>query len=168
MSPLENGRNRKRFAGLRRHLRETSARTCMKTRRRCSSNSMDANSGNETCIREGQKQKNQQSCLIKFPNVGRQVSPGRSFEFCGAKRDSLKQASARDGLDICAEDCGSGDLIKGSLRIKAIRKAFVEVVQLFHPPPPPTTLEHHSLHTPTSITSTHEGGVHSKASGFVI
>lgn len=110
---------------------------------------MDVNRGNQTCLR-GQRPKNQQSCLTKFPGVGRQVSPGCSFEFCGAKRESLKQASARDGLDICTEDCGSGDLIKGSLRIKAIRTAFVEVVQLFHPPTsPPTTLEHQSLHTPT-------------------
>lgn len=55
---------------------------------------------------------------------------------------------------------GSCNLINGSLRIKAIRKAFVEVLQLFCPPTsPPTTLEHQSLHTPTWVSSTGEGRI---------
>lgn len=81
--------------------------------------------------------------------VGHQVSP---CEVCGAKWKSLQAGCAVfwDGLDFCVKECGSCDLIKGCLRIKAIRKAFFEVLQLFHPPTStPTTPEHLSLCTPT-------------------
>lgn len=151
MSPLENGRNRKRFAGLRRYLRETSARTWVKTRRRRSSNSLEVTwtltgvTKRVSEIEKGQKHKS-----AKLPDkISRCGTSGVSRLFIWVLWSETW---------IFKADCGSCDLIKGSLRIKAIRKAFVEAVQLFRPPTsPPTTLEHQSLHTPTWITSTWRG-----------
>lgn len=127
-------------------MRQTSARTCMETQRRCSTIRMESQ---------------------KFLGCSTEVTKHLS-EIEGEKTSGLKKMSegvsrlfiwglwskvwifkpfSLNGLDICIEECGSCDLINGTLRIKAIRKAFVEVLQLFHPcTSPPTTVERQSLY----------------------